>query len=122
MIDGIGKDSISDITTNVIRKYLIEFTQNQCNIYNIPMTSFKNNIWDEDLKKWVNIEYKLPSINGNRIILVPKSIVTDKLILSYNDFYNIGLLEYYRKIGRNNASTSLVRVLKNGERKVVKKN
>lgn len=121
MIDGIGKDSVSDITTNVIRKYLIEFTQSQCNMYNIPMTSFKNNIWDEDLKKWVNIEYKLPSINGKKIILVPKSIVTDKLILSYDDFYDVEVLEYYSKIERNNASTSLVRVLKSGERKVVKK-
>ncbi|MGL4108748.1 hypothetical protein [Clostridium sp. LP20] len=121
MIDGIGKDSISDITTNVIRKYLIEFTQSQCDICNIPMISFKNNIWDEGLKKWVNIEYKLPSINGKRIILVPKSIVTDKLILSYDNFYDVEVIEYYSKREINNASTSLVRVLKNGERKVIKK-
>jgi hypothetical protein len=120
MIPGIGKDSISDITTNVIRKYLIEFTQNQCMIYNIPMIAFSNNIWDEKSKKWINEDYKLPSVNGKKIILVPKSIITDKLILSYDNFYNNEVLEYYKNI-EINASTSLVRVLKKGQRVVYKK-
>lgn len=120
MIEGIGKDSISDITTNVIREYLIEFTQNQCMIYNIPMTSFSNNIWDNSAKKWIKKGYDLPSVNGKRVILVPKSIVTDKLILSYDNFYSSEVLEYYKKIEMN-ASTSLVRVLKKGQRTVYKK-
>jgi len=120
MIDGIGKDSISDITTNVIREYLIDFTQNQCKIYNIPMTLFSNNIWDDNIKKWIKKDYKLPSIGGKKIILVPKSIVTDKLILSYDNFYNNEVLEHYKNI-EINASTSLVRVLKKGERVVYKK-
>lgn len=120
MIYGIGKDSISDITTNIIRKYLIEFTQAQCEIYGIPMYSFKNNIWDEKNKKWIVREYDLPSINGNKIILVPKSIITDKLILSYDNFYNNEVLEHYKK-EEINAGTSIVRVLKSGERTVNKK-
>ena len=120
MIEGIGKDSISDITTNIIRKYLIEFTQNQCLIYNIPMTSFKNNIWDEKKQNWVQKDYDLPSVNGKKIILVPKSIITDKLILNYDNFYNIEVLEHYRR-KEIDASTSLVRILKGGERDVLKK-
>lgn len=120
MIEGIGKDSISDITANVIRKYLIEFTQNQCNIYKIPVTSFTNTIWDEVNHKWIKKDYKLPSINGKKIILVPKSIVTDKLILSYDNFYNNEMLEHYKN-QEINAGTSIVMVLKNGQKTVHKK-
>lgn len=119
MIDGIGKDSISDITTNIIKKYLIEFTQNQCDIYNIPMTEVKINIWDEKNKKWTLKKYNLPCVNGKEILLVPKSIVTDKLILSYENFYNTEVLEYYKK-SEINAATSIVIVLKNGKRTVRK--
>lgn len=120
MIKGIGKDSISDMTTNIIREYLIEFTQIQCGIYGIPMVTQSANIWDPKTKSWVKKDYKMPSINGKKILLVPKSIVTDKLILSYDDFYNIEVLEYYRNL-EINAGTSIVKVLKNGERTVSKK-
>lgn len=121
MIEGIGKDSISDITTNIIRKYLIEFTQNQCLIYDIPTKKFDNNIWDEMSEEWIIKEYFLPSINNKKVILVPKSIVTDKLILNYDDFYLKEVLEHYKRLEMNNASTSLVKTLKNGERTVLKK-
>ncbi|NFO28832.1 hypothetical protein FDB41_10540 [Clostridium botulinum] len=120
MIKGIGKDNISDITTNIIREYLIEFTEEQCKLYDIPMVIFKNNIWDKHEKKWVKKEYKLPCVNGKKVILVPKSIVTDKLILSYENFYNNEILEYY-KIREINACTSIVIVLKGGEKTVRKK-
>ena len=117
MIDGIGKDNISDITTNIIRQYLIEYTENQCKIYGIPMMPFTNRIWDSLKKKWIEKKYDLPSINGKKIIFVPKSIVTDKLILNYYDFYNKEVLEYYKN-KEITACTSLVIVLKRGEKKV----
>lgn len=37
LIPGIGFDKVSDITTNIIRKKLIEYTQEQRKLYNIPM-------------------------------------------------------------------------------------
>lgn len=37
MIPGINHDKISDITANILKKQLIEFTQEQCRLHSIPM-------------------------------------------------------------------------------------
>lgn len=120
MVEGIGKDNISDITTNIIKSELIKFTQSQCNIYGIPMKLFKILIWDFKKKIWDEKELNLPYINNKKIILVPKTIVTDKLLLSYYDFYNREILPFYEN-KEINACSSLVKVLQTGEKKVVKK-
>jgi len=39
-IEDISSDRISDITTKIIKSNLIEFTQEQCKIHNIPMSNF----------------------------------------------------------------------------------
>ena len=54
MIPGIGFDKISDITTNIIRGKLIEYTQAQCELYNIPMSNTPSGrIWNSTEKRWM---------------------------------------------------------------------
>lgn len=77
-VPNIDKDKVSDMTTNIIKKHLIEYTQEQCKIWDIPLTSGvpSGYFWNPRLKIWDN-EYTDMLIYDNRkIILVPKRIVS----------------------------------------------
>ena len=58
MVSGIGFDKVSDITTNIIREKLIEYTQSQCDLHNIPMRSVPGGkLWNPIEKRWVSGTY-----------------------------------------------------------------
>lgn len=122
MIPGISFDKVSDISTNIIREKLIEYTQAQCRLYGIPMREVPSGrIWSPIEKRWQNGYYvELPVIKGQKIILVPKHCVTFKMALSSKEFYEKDILEYIQA-EHIDAMTSLVEVLKNGKRRVTKK-
>lgn len=77
-VDGIHKDKISDLTTNLIRKHLVEYTQNQCLLHNIPLTSDvpTGEYWDSVRNDWNNELAEMLIINERRILLVPKGVVS----------------------------------------------
>lgn len=122
MIPGIGFDKISDITTNIIRERLIEYTQAQCDLHNIPIQNVPSGkIWNCTEKRWHNGSYtNLPVADGKKIILVPKYAVVFKPSLSSQELYNHEILEYIQA-EHIAAMSSLVEVLKNGKRRVTKK-
>lgn len=122
MIEGIGFDKISDITTNIIRHYLIEYTQNQCYLHNIEMVEYPlGPIWDENNKKWSNGKfYKLPIFKNQPILLVPKYVVVKNPFLSSSDFYNHEILPFLQT-QHLEAGSSLVYTLKSGRRVVYKR-
>jgi hypothetical protein len=77
-IRGIGPDIVSDITTNIIRRHLIEFTQEQFNFYDLPIETEIpcGLIWDSNQEKWIEDDTDfIPIIKKQRILLVPKQIV-----------------------------------------------
>ena len=75
LIEGISSDKISDISTNIIRHKLIEYTQAQCDLWNIPMNQVSSGpIWDDNEKKWVNFYVNLPVCNERSVILIPKAL------------------------------------------------
>ncbi len=122
MIPGIGFDKVSDITTNIIRERLIEYTQAQCELHNIPMRNTPSGrTWNPIGKRWHNSYYTdLPVINNDKIILVPKYVVVFKPLLSSQELYNHEILEYIQA-EQLAAMSPLVEVLKNGRRRVTKK-
>lgn len=121
-IEGIGRDKISDITTNILRGLLIEYTQTQCQLWNIQLHGevASGKMWNPDLQVWWSDYVKLPVINGKKIILVPKYAVRRRLLLDSQDYYNHNVLNFLQE-EHLNANTSLVQVLKNGTRRVTKK-
>ncbi|MBK8621042.1 MAG: hypothetical protein IPN79_04615 [Saprospiraceae bacterium] len=72
MIPGINRDKISDITSNILKKPLIEFTQQQCKKHGIPLNRVPvNNTFDYETLTFTSFYAELPIINGLPKILLP---------------------------------------------------
>ena len=91
---GVGKDFISDFTTNLILEYLLEFTENFAVKYldnsQIKDFSIRCN-FNEKTRIWQPRTFKLPyfyrETNGDYIILTPLDILTiDDSIINNSDF------------------------------------
>lgn len=121
-IPGIGSDKISDMTTNIIRGLLLEYTQEQADIWSMPLTDdvAMAPTWDIQQLDWVQAPRRTIVIKGRPILLVPKHCVRFKLDLNAQEFYNnhmiVALQQEYL-----NAGQALVQVLMNGRRRVTKK-
>jgi len=82
MVEGIDRDRISDITTNLIREPLIHYTQDMCRHYGMPLVNdvASGPLWSPTERRWTNGTYvKLPRTPTGRLMLVPKTIVRRKL-------------------------------------------
>ncbi|WP_068116355.1 hypothetical protein [Tropicimonas marinistellae] len=121
-IPQFGSDKLSDITTNVIRRHLVSYTQAQCDLHGIALTDgvASGMLWDGATGSWTNRYVPLPVINGKKIILVPKASVRWKPAVSHTEYYNKFVLEFLQEehLVQN---SRLVEVLKNGRRRVTKK-
>jgi len=77
---GVGKDNISDFTCNLIKSYLLEYTeafakqylaQSQVKTINVDKVYF-----DYSFKRWMPKRFVLPFYNNDYVILTPKDILT----------------------------------------------
>lgn len=78
--EGVGKDSISDFTTNLIKSYLCEYTQDfaqkhidssRTKSVMVPHAEF-----NYKTRRWTSKKYTLPFIDGDYVLLTPKDILT----------------------------------------------
>ncbi|WP_082143472.1 hypothetical protein [Xanthomonas sp. NCPPB 1128] len=78
--DGVGKDAISDFTTNLIKSYLCEYTQSFAEKHlasnRIKVVDVSHATFNYDLRRWMPKQYKLPYIDGDYVLLTPKDILT----------------------------------------------
>lgn len=115
-VEGIGPDKVSDITTNIIRKLLIDYTQAQCALHNIELRGEypTGRYWDMDSCSWRSGYASLPVIGQKRLILVPKYSVRRRMALDAQEYYSYHIVNFIQS-EEFERGTSLVRVLKNGE-------
>lgn len=77
---GVGKDNISDFTTNLIKNYLCEYTQAfaQENIKESLLLEVivEKSYFDYTFERWMPKKYKLPYIFGDYILLTPRDLLT----------------------------------------------
>lgn len=121
-VEGIGFDIVSDIATNIIRSQLIEFTQAMCSYYLIPMLPdvVSGQMWDRHARKWRQQYAELPVVGTRKLLLVPKAIVRRSQTFDPGEYYNHFVLPQLQQ-DELNAGSSLVHLLKSGQRRVTKK-
>lgn len=77
---GVGKDNISDFTTNLIKEYLLEYTQlfakKYVNKKQIQKVKVDKVYFDYNFERWMPKEYELPYLFGDFIVLTPRDILT----------------------------------------------
>ncbi|MGY2079717.1 hypothetical protein [Modestobacter sp. SYSU DS0657] len=122
LIEGVREDRISDVTTNIIRRQLIEFTQDTATYHGIPMQPgvAVGPYWDAATRQWRQQAFTLPVTQHGPLILVPKAIVRRSLFFNPSEYYRHYVLELFKYKELNNAESPLVYLLKSGQRKVNK--
>jgi hypothetical protein len=87
---GVGKDNISDFTTNLIKEYLLEYTElfakKHINNKHIKKVKVDKVYFDYNFERWMPKEYELPYLFEDFIVLTPKDILTkDNNWINSND-------------------------------------
>lgn len=121
-VDNFGKDKLSDMTTNIIRQHLIEYTIAQAELHDISLNDSvpSGYYWNRDNRQWEAEYTKMLVIKGRVILLVPKGIV------SFSDGYTPE--KYYQHFVLNflqnehlSLNSALVQQRKSGVKYVTKK-
>ncbi len=123
LIEGVREDRISDVVTNIIRKQLIDYTQQTADFYKIPLVPNVaiNPYWDATDRRWIsNQVFDLPIAEHEPLLLVPKSIVRRLLRYSPSEYYRYHVLAYFQSDELAKGSP-LVQTLKSGEKRVTKR-
>ena len=86
----VGRDKISDFTTNFAKRYLLEYTETfaktyltdaQCAVFTVGKAYFN---WET--KTWAAKSYYLPRYDGDYVLLTPKAMLTrDDTFINRND-------------------------------------
>jgi hypothetical protein len=78
--DGVGRDNISDFTTNLIMGYLCRYTENFAAKHLAPKQS--REVWINQASfnygtgSWNRAKFRLPWIDGDYVLLTPKDMLT----------------------------------------------
>ena len=122
LVNGFDKDMLSDMLTNILKKHLLEYTINQCNLLNIKLTPNVPSgfFWNEKTLKWENEYMERLVIDNKPILLVPKKIVNFKLEGSSSQYRQHFVLNFLQDENIRN-ETSLVQQRKKSKELFVTK-
>jgi hypothetical protein len=108
---GIGPDRVSDITANILKRFLIGYTQRQCALWDISLESKVpiEHIYDASSHRWEDSYEDLPVSpkDGSPILLVPRRLVRALPWINYEDFLATEFKSYLsakRAVARQSAN------------------
>jgi len=117
LVPGVGRDIVSDITTNVLRGPLIAYTQAQASYHGIPTQEVASGpVWHPATAQWEEAFTQLPVGNGHRLILVPKALVRIQMDFDAGEYYGNYLIPVLQQEELDRPGSELVQVLRSGPR------
>jgi hypothetical protein len=122
LIPGIARDKISDLTTNIIRHHLAEYTLEQCVLHEIPHQPVAMPpCFNVDEMRWEERYLDLPFYKNKPILLVPKLVVRYSPAYSQQQYYDHFMLTFLQEQELARPQSNLVQVLKSSKKRVVYK-
>lgn len=98
---GIGPDRTSDIAANLIKQFLTQYTQKQCQLWDIPLRSGVpvRHIFNFETYEWYDDYLDLPisPIDNTPILLVPRRIIRSLPWINYDDYFRMEFSAYLRE-------------------------
>ena len=89
----VGRDKISDFTTNFTKEYILKYTQvfaekyldkSKCKYFNVPKVRF-----NYETKTWISMTFFLPCYKNDYVLLTPKDmLVRDETFINRSDMIN----------------------------------
>lgn len=91
--EGVGKDHISDFTTNLIKEYLLDYTQAFAQKHIHPTLRRRVSVprvrFNYGTETWESQSYDLPYFEGDFVLLTPKDMLTkDETWINRSDLIN----------------------------------
>jgi hypothetical protein len=87
---GIGPDRVSDVAANILKRFLVEYTQEQAALWHIPLSTGLPvaHYFDAETQEWADGYFDLPRnpVSGGAILLVPRRVVRHLPWINYNDY------------------------------------
>ena len=121
-VPNVDRDKVSDMTANIIKLHLIDYTHEQCKLWGIPLTPGVPSgfFWNKHNMCWDNVYTDMLIINGEKKLLVPKRIVSFSKEYTNQKYLQHFVLNFLQN-EHLRLNSSLVRRRKNKKRYVTKK-
>ncbi|NTW87620.1 MAG: hypothetical protein HGB26_00500 [Desulfobulbaceae bacterium] len=90
LIDDFSKDRLSDISCNLVKSFLVDYTIQQCTKFSIPTEITEIRYFDNRKLQFIDEQIKLPINPGTQksILLVPKRWLRFIPWINFDDFFN----------------------------------
>ena len=120
--DGVGRDNISDFTTNLIQGYLLEYTQEfalrHISTERRKKVPIRRSRFNYETWTWMTERYELPWHEGDYVILSPRDILTkDDTWISKS-----GMVKDFQKVVRSISDSELRAQINNYFYRILQRN
>jgi hypothetical protein len=119
LVPGIGVDLVSDITTNIVRAKLIEFTVSIAEKYDIELADGIDSgaLWSPETGLWANEPTRLPLPQSKPLIVVPRAVARWKPDYDPGEYYRHYVLPFLQSVELAKRRSPLVWTVRTGRNK-----